>query len=240
MAELIYKEPLKVICIKTGNSKKLIKGAIYFATYNIARSNGKIKENYVNLKDTGSYKSEYFTTLDNINLTKYPEFKTEQIKSIDTSKNDYTGQFIKCRYSTGNLKDNEIYYVEEQRNISKNSNRYIAKLKIRGFRNLINPYRFTEIPISEQRKIKLKNLGGECVKTGEQTRKFLLYTEKEKIFTLYQVLARTLFDMKRIEFNENPDIIKLMLIRCKEHGIIEEDITTFLKQKPETLLKKFK
>jgi hypothetical protein len=142
------------------------------------------------------------------------------------------------------LKAGEIYYVEEQK-IKKDSNpkngyyRSDVKFKIRGIKNPVSTYKFEEIDIKEQRNIKLKNLKGDKIKTGEQTRKFLLYTEKEKIQILFETLTRVLSDLAKIEINEKPNLIRLMLIKGNKYALIEDDIKFFLKEKIETILKPF-
>ena len=231
--------PLKVICINPKCSTKLIKGATYSAesihTYNKKRS--------VYLKNVGSYDPKNFTLLNGDPLTNQPDFAIER-NHLDVNKN-YTGQFIKCRYSSGkSMKEGEIYYVEnEKRELRKgygiNNNYYDVKLKIRGVRNFVSTYRFEEIPIKEQRNIKLKNLKGEKIKTGEQTRKFLLYTEKEKINILFEILARTMADLNKIEYDKEINIVDQMITKGRNYNIAKEDIIPFLKNKIENTLKPF-
>jgi hypothetical protein len=231
--------PLKVICINPKCSIKLIKGATYIAesihTYNKKRS--------VYLKNVGSYDPKNFTLLNGDPLTNQPDFTIER-NLLDANKN-YTGQFVKCRYSSGkSMKEGEIYYVEnEKRELRKgygsNNNYYDVKLKIRGVRNFVSTYRFEEIPIKEQRNIKLKNLKGEKIKTGEQTRKFLLYTEKEKINILFEILARTMADLNKIEYDKEINIVDQMITKGRNYNIAKEDIIPFLKNKIEIILKPF-
>lgn len=237
--KMIIKTPLQVICINTGKSKKLIKGGIYQATRQTIRNTIK----YVSV-NAGSFRSELFSLTDGSPLTSEPEFEIHRDNTnLNTSEKNYTGEYVRCRYGSGNLKTDEVYMVEQQRKIEKlryNGQPYFEyKFKIRGIRNLINTYRFSELSTTEQRNFKLKKLQGIEIKTAEKTRKFLLYTEKEKIYNLYNVLTRTLLDMQKIDFNEKPDIIKLMLVRGKEYGMAEEDIIPFLKESSESLLKKF-
>lgn len=157
--------------------------------------------------------------------------------ALDTSKKDYTGQFVKCTSNTGKtLKEGEIYYVELQKNSTV--------FKIRGIKNNISPYHFEEIPIKEQRSIKLKNLKGETTKTGERTRKYLLFSEKEKISIMFSILSQVLIDINNTsEIDVNLiNITELMTIKGKRnYNIIEEDIqeftNKFLKNNIESLIK---
>jgi len=232
----IYKEPLKVVCISTRGSKKLIKGGIYLAN--------RLYKTEVYLSGVGRYPVENFTLLNGGLLSKEPSFSVEHKKSVNPSQTNYTGQFIQCRFSTGKLKEGEIYFVEDQRKIERKgyqgSINYIYKLKIRGFRNCMSSYRFNEISTIEQRSIKLKNLNGDKIKTGEQERKFLLYSDKERISILFQLLTKILIDMNNVQFNSKEiDITKLMLLKGKDYNLIEEDVKIFLKSKVEALIKKY-
>lgn len=229
----IYKEPIKVICINSKNSTKLIKGATYQASSIHSWRNKRT----VYLKDVGSYGIKNFTLMDGRSLDAEPDFTIER-KGLDNEKN-YTGQFIKCRYSTGkSMKEGEIYYVEKEKRETLRYGRNM-KLKIRGIRNYVSPYRFEEIDIREQRNIKLKNLKGDKIKTGEQTRKFLLYTEKQKITILFDVLAKVMTDLNKIEIETEVDLIGLMILKGRNYNISAEDIKPFLKNKIETILKPF-
>lgn len=240
---LVYKEPLRVICINARNSTKLIKGATYFAQ---GIKTGSDKKREVQIKDVGFYSINYFSLMDGRSLNTEPDFHIQNNrKSLDTTNKNYKGQFVRCRWSTGkSLKEGEIYYVEEQRETTEisswnNTSYKHVKFKIRGIRNPVNPYRFEEIDIREQRSIKLKNLKGDKIKTGEQTRKFLLYSEREKIQILFEVLYKTLFDLSKTEITPDVDMLSLMIRKGNNYALLEEDIKPFLKGKVETLLKKF-
>lgn len=234
---VLYKAPIRVICINSKNSTKLIKGA----TYQAMSIHSWNKKRTVYLKDIGSYGIANFTLLDGRSLDNEPDFSIER-RSLNSEKN-YTGQFVKCKYSSGkSLKEGEIYYVEKEKREQKTGYRTSftdLKLKIRGVRNYVSPYRFEEIDIKEQRNIKLKNLKGDKVKTGEQTRKFLLYSEKQKITILFETLAKVISDLNKIEI-ETVDIVGLMLLKGRKYDISREDIQPFLKNKIETILKPFK
>lgn len=229
---------LKVKCIDAKRSKKLIEGAIY----PVIAINSYRGEKIIYLRNMGGFPIEYFKTIDGSSLVNYQDFNPKRRESIDFTKKNYTGQLVKCHDGSGKvLKENEIYYIDEQRTIEKvdrnNKKYYETKLKVRGIRNLISPWRFEEIPLIEQRNLKLKNLNKTKIKTGEQTRKFLLYSEKEKIHILFQILVKVLYDIKNIELPEDIDIIKLMAIKGnRDYSLIEEDITLFFKNNIETLL----
>jgi len=236
---LEYKEPIRVICINARNSVKLIKGATYFANCLYTYSNPNDRR--VTLKDVGTYTTKNFTLYDGQSLDHQPDFNVPYTRSVDTKEKNYTGHFVKCRYSSSkSMKEGEIYYVEEQVKKEMKSYGYDTKFKIRGIRNLTNPYYFEEIAINEQRNIKLKNLKGQKIKTGEQTRKFLLYSDKEKCNILLDLLAKTLIEINKVELNHgNVNLIDLMIAKGKKYDIKSEDIETFLKSKIETILKPF-
>lgn len=215
---LVYKKPIKILCAKTGNSTKLIKGAIYSAT--------KVLTYYNNDKfahiSIGTYSLDYFTYLDGSSLKDIPEF----VLSEELDKNvDYTGKCVKCAYSSGKfLKKDEIYYVESQKIFEWGE----KKFKIRGIDRYRLASNFKEISIGDQRKIKLKNLIGDKIKTGELTRKFLLYSEKEKTQILLQLLVNCINDTTDVEFTEQINIVKMILIKGEKYNLIEEDVKPFI------------
>jgi len=241
---MIIKEPIKVICVDS-KSNKLIKGA----TYNANNLWVHLNDKYVYLKDIGTYNAKYFNTLDGTPLIKHSDFSMEVRKDVDPKSKNYTGQFVKCRYSSGkNYKEGEIYYVEKQISIEKKSSGYYNsstyteyKFKIRGIKISSSTHRFEEIPIIEQRKIKLKNLKGEKIKTGEQTRKFLLYSEKEKISILFEILSKVLIDINKTDNIEklNFDIVDLMIKKDLKYSLTREDIEPFLRENLNTHLNVF-
>ena len=226
---LIIKEPIKVICVKTFSSKKLIKGAIYLATNITTDSISKTRHIRIPI---GLYSIDCFTLLDGKSLSNFPDFAIKYQESLNANIN-YTNQLVRCRYSSGKyLKTGEIYYVESQKtklikNWSGNLYPY-TQIRIRGMRNWVSMNNFEEMHISEQRKIKLKNLNGEKIKTGEETRKFLHYTEKERIQIFFQLLSSSLIDINSAELTEQINISKLILNKGKQYNIIEEDIKPFL------------
>ena len=82
-------KPLKVICINTGNSTKLIKGGIYSASSSYTRS--VYRTLYID--NVGSYDINNFTLLNGDSLKNIQDFTTS-ISKVDPEKNDYTGQFM--------------------------------------------------------------------------------------------------------------------------------------------------
>jgi len=236
---------LKIICINDKHSIKLIKGAVYLANalYTSTNTYKKTIERVVYIEKLGRFNIKYFTDINGEPLDKLSDFNNwnnVNNLALDTSKKDYTGQFVKCTSNTGKtLKEGEIYYVELQK-----KTRYSTVFKIRGIKNNILPYHFEEIPIKEQRSIKLKNLKGETTKTGERTRKYLLFSEKEKISIMFSILSQVLIDINNTsEIDVNLiNITELMTIKGKRnYNIIEEDIqeftNKFLKNNIESLIK---
>ena len=237
----MFREPIKIICINSRSSIKLIKGAIYFARS--IHTNTHSKERRVYIDNVGYYLTKYFKLLDGSSLDSIQDFTIPRGKNLDTKSKNYIGEFIRCRYSSGKyLKEGEIYLVEEQRNIPiKNSKgvltRYEPKLKLKGIKNPVCPYRFEEIELKDQRNIKLKKLNGDKIKTAEQTRKFLLYTEKEKIIILFEILTKILLDIKQIEATNQLDLIELMVKKGYKYALLKEDIIPFLNKNIEEILK---
>lgn len=232
---LEYNDPLKVVCVKTGGSKKLIKGAIYLAISLRTNNWQNItpKKRSISLKYGGTYSSDFFT-INGENFDNKPDFNMVNRKVLSATT-DYTGQYVRCLHDSGKtLKAGEIYYVGEQATrilIDWNKRPYnVVKLKIRGMRNWTSLYNFEEIPISEQRFIKLKALKGEKIKTGDETRKFLHYTEKEKVLILLQILTSAILDINSAELTEKINICSIILNKGKQYNIILEDITPFIKQ----------
>ena len=240
----------KVICVNSKGSTKLVKGCIYTViSLSIGTKANKV-DRRIHLNEIGYYSIKYFTLLDGSTLENMPEFLPERNKILDTHdrntgeiKTSYSGQYVKCRYGgSKNLKEGEIYLVEDQKITSrlgyKNQVFYDAKIKIKGLKNYVSPWEFEEISLSEQRKLKLKSLKGIKIKTGDETRKFLLYTEREKMAVFFDILSRSLSEVKSIKMTEQPSIIELMLRKGDKHNLKREDIEPYLtKIKP--LLKSF-
>ena len=137
MAKLTYKEPIKVICVKTKNSKKLIKGAIYSATA-IWTDTRNTKDRSIRIP-AGIYSLDCFTSIDGKSLESEPDFLIEWKPTLDINKN-YTNHCVRCKYSSGRtLKNGEIYYVEDQRTAVRNgwngAKHLHIQVKIRGIKN---------------------------------------------------------------------------------------------------------
>jgi len=228
----IVKESLKVICIKS-TSRKLIKGGIYSAsclnTQKCWHSNDYFKTIYID--NIGSYNSSYFTNIDGTSFDNTADFTTKYQKNLDCGAINYTGQLVRCSYGSGKiLKEGEIYFVEEQKN---------RTIRIKGSRFFYSSYNFNEIPVAKQRLIKLKELKGEKTKTGDQTRKFLLFTENEKKLILFELLYKVLINLRSVELKEKPNIPKLMLSLGGKYNIIEKEVIEFLSQEIDNLIKTF-
>jgi hypothetical protein len=220
---------IDVICINPKASTKLIKGATY-SVYYLNTNNIGNRTAYIN--HIGRYDCKNFSLYDGSSLDSIPDFYDDTDEILDTASKNYSDQFIKCRYDAGKfIKCGEIYYVEEQviRNV-KAWNVIIAvqRLKIRGVDHVVNPNNFIEIPIAEQRKLKLKSLNGEKIITGDKTRKFLLYIEKEKINIIVQLLSKVLIDINNANTTEQIDIKKSIVKKGPTHNIIEDDLIEFL------------
>lgn len=226
-------EPLKVTCTNPKTSLKLIKGAIYDAVALQTRY-GLRK---LSLDNIGHYDCKNFEILGGGGFDNILDFSIDRkFLDIDT---DYTNHLVKCKYSNSkNLKPNEIYLVQRQERFISYQNKisgqkfYDIKLKIKGIKALVSRYRFQEIPMAKQRQLKLKNLNGDNIKTGEETRKFLLYTEKEKFSILTELLTKTLIDINCATFldGQKVNIINLILRRGKIYNILEDDLIFFMKQ----------
>jgi hypothetical protein len=234
---MIKQKPIKVKCVNPNSSTKLIKNGIYELTGIYTHSRNR-RTAYI--KNVGSYSINSFETLNGESLKNISDFfiNTYNENKIDEKK-DYTGQFVKCRYSSSkSLKKGEIYYVENQFLENRTSYYNVIKFKIRGIRNRVNSYNFEEIPQQEQRNIKLKNLAGQKIKTGEQTRKFLLYTEQERIYYFLETLSRVVKDIINTDTtNSDIDIIDMVVKRGNKHNMRREDIEKYMKKYLSTTLK---
>ena len=243
----IYKDPLEVICT-SDKSSKLIKGSKYFAisiyTNTLPEVEGDDRIRTVYIKNLGGFNTKIFSLLDGSPLHNHPDFIIDQ-KNVDPDKESYIGQFVKCRFDHGkSLKESEIYYVEDQKitqtkRFSRTTNLY--KFKIRGIHNWIASYRFDKISIAEQRLIKLRNLEGiKKLKTGDQSRKFLLYSEKEKSVILLNILTKVLTDINNANLGTKYNLIELMLNKGNNYNITKNEIFDFLNNNILELLKPYK
>jgi len=223
-----YQKPLSVICIKSNNTKLII-GAKYLATTMYYVYNSNVKK--VAIKNVGNYTADSFTLETGEPLIDLDVFFVNSAKDLDIENNNYVGKLVRCRYSDSKiLKNGQIYYVEEQ--FIDRTKKYLSYyIKIKGVKHKIQSYNFEELPVSEQRAIKIKNIAGDKLKTTETTRKFLLYTEIEKTEILLKSLLLILSDINKIENLDklNIDIIQLIKNKCKKYNVIEDDIYIFLK-----------
>lgn len=232
----------QVICINSKHSTKLIKGAVYdvdaLHTNNLDR--------YIHLCNLGSYNIKKFTQTDGQSFDNIKDFSVNNnyLERIKPGEKDYTGQFVKCFCDTGkSLKKDQFYFVESQKSTTHTSYNgttwYEYKIKIRGIRNLISSDRFIEIPLIEQRNIKLKNLEGTPIKTGEKTRKFLHYDEKKKTAILIDAINKVLIDINNTANYDkvNINFIEMILIKGKNYNIIENEVIEFLNSNIGSLIK---
>lgn len=238
----IISEPIKVICINGKCSIKLIQNATYIAT---DLSTFRDKRS-INIKGVGYFKSDYFTLLDGASLSNLKDFELNTSKILDSANKIYTGQFIRCKRSTNkSVKSGELYYVEDQKltyyKSSYNGKSYPEyKIKLRGIDRYLMSTNFEEVPISEQRNIKLKNLNGIKTPTGEQYRKFLHYSEKEKISILLQLLNKVLIDiLSVVDIKDKFNLTELMIEKGKRYDIIKDDINLFLTPEMKNILKPY-
>jgi hypothetical protein len=235
MSKIIDSE-IKVVCKKT-KSKVLIVGATYSAIQihsSLPFPNIPIKR-YIFLKNIGPYDISInsFELLDGTPVNNLKDFNTiPDNNRIFISDKDYTNQYVMCRYSDGSkyLKENEIYLVEKQ--IDK-------KFKIKGIKTKLSSFRFSEIPISDQRNIKLKNISGETIKTGIDERKFLSYSDKDKFIIIFGLMNSILNSTINAKLNSKLDIIKLICEKGEKFNIIEEDVVFFFEDNLYTLIDKY-
>lgn len=233
-------EPVMVVCKNEKASIKLIKNATYYAMSLQTYTNQKS----VYIKDVGYFSAYHFLLLNGNSLEKETDFRIKKPEVLNTTLNKYTGQFVRCRTDKiKSVKIDEIYYVEDQviRNYKSSYNGKLypeIRLKVRGVDRYLSPYNFEEIPIHEQRCIKLKNLNGSKIfKPGEQDRKFLQYNEKEKITILFEILYKVLTDANRIVSSKDKlNLIDLMVKKGIKHSIIAEDINSFITPEIKLLL----
>lgn len=230
----IIQKPIKVICINSKNSTKLLEGGIYYAIslydtlsmYGTAVGDDVNKK--VNIKGFSHYDANNFKLETGDNLETLDCFKVIS-NYLDCETINYTGQYVICTSSHCKLKEDEIYYVERQIKIKGNC--FSANLKIKGIKNPISSYYFGSIPISEQRLFKLKCIKGDKIQTGDTIRKFLLYTIEERNNILLTYLTRILIDITKSQSYHNAkiDIKSLIIKKGKQYDIIEDDVDEFFK-----------
>ena len=98
-------------------------------------------------------------------------------------------------------------------------------------------YQFDEISISEQRKLKLDNINGIQIETGN-IRKFTQYSEKEKLVIFLEGLSKSLSDINKTQNSDKivTNIYKSLTTKCKKYDVIEKDFEEFLKLDIKTIL----
>jgi len=224
------------------NTSNLIKDATYTAISirtrkNLTSVNTAILQRIIHIKGLGYNDINNFKLLNGDNFDNVPDFNELFNNRLDPKKN-YTNNLVRCVNAENckNLTTDELYFVEKQIQRAKNR----IELKLRGIKNTVSFYRFEEIPLSEQRNLKIKNLNNEKIETGENIRKFLSYSEKEKICIIFELLYKVSFQLSKTKdiSNINTDIIKMILNKGKKYNIIEEDLTKYLNVDVNSILEK--
>ena len=105
-----------------------------------------------------------------------------------------------------------------------------GKIKIKGLRNFVNVYGFDKIHIKEQRKLKLQNIGGSKIKTGLDKRKFLYYSEEEKLKIIFELLAISIKNLERVKELKNYNIIDMVVKLGSKYDIIKDDVQPLMKK----------
>lgn len=223
---------LVVIYTEKNKSTKLVEGCEYLATNLYGAIGDKIR--FVQIQNIGCFNSRYFTLPDGTPLNTLDPFSIENKNiRVKPSLIDYTGQYVRCSFSTSKyIKENEIYYVESQFKNNLASQYYadfVYSFKLKNIKHSVASYRFYEIPLSEQRNLKLKSLNNEIIKTGTSDRKFLLYNEKERNIILLNIFTKSLIDINNIYniTDKKNTIIKIMMKKGKKYNILEEEIILF-------------
>jgi len=243
---------LEVICVNDKGTKKLIKGQKYFAealweesgwNNNIKPSiphNGKlVLRRRIRIKGINDYFVERFKTVDGSNFYDISVFgeknRWKNDDAIKPNDKNYTGQYVSCRYEGRSkyLKSGQIYYVEDHRteqvqNSWNNSTSTKHTFKLKGLRNYINPFGFDEIPLKEQRKLKLQSIDGEEITSGLNKRKFLYYSNIEKNKIVIQLFLDSIKNLENIEDLNGVNIVDTMVNSGKNYDIVAEDITPFI------------
>lgn len=236
---MIINSPLKVICVNPKGSIKLIKGGVYYATELNDFGTAINGQKRVLIKGMGYYYASNFK-LENGECLDIHETFVLKSKSLDVDNINYTGTYVRCNHSGSiHIKEGEIYYVEKQfSKILRGSTYSYDYLKLSGIKKNVYAYLFEEITISEQRALKLRNLNGEKIKTGDKSRKFTLYSEKEKVTIFLEGLMKSLSDINRIQNSNNidTDICKMIVNKCKKYDAVEKDFEEFFKLDIKTIL----
>ncbi len=239
---------IEVICINDKGTKKLIKGQKYtiealweysgYNNKNIANinHNGKfVHRRRVRVSGVNDYFVDRFEPADGRNFYDIPIFGDEnkwkkyRERAVSPDKKNYKGQFVKCRYDGNSkfLKSGEIYYVEDCRKKSVNihfGTSYEYSFKLAGLRNYINPHGLDEIPMKEQRKLKLETIEGKKILSGLNKRKFLYFSEFEQKRIILYLYLNSINNLDNVTNLENVNIVNIMVDAGEKYDIRADDI----------------
>jgi hypothetical protein len=251
MKDLKFKKIRKnmlVICINDKGTTKLVKNQKYKITQlyenrSYGTANKHCEHNGVNVtvrriqvEGVGSYFVDRFKLVNGKNFYDIPLFRDEVNYNENRISNgeDLTGQYILCTYEGNSkyLKSGQIYQVERHTRES-----WSGKIKIKGLRSFVGTYGFDKIPLKEQRKIKLQNMSGTEIKTGLDKRKFLYYSEDEKLKIIFELLAISIKNLSAIENLKNYTIVDMIVKVGSKYNIIEDDIKPLMRKSLSRLMK---
>jgi len=238
---------LEIVCVNDNGTKKLIKGQKYFAealwedngwnnnkTPSIPHKGKFVHRRRIRVKGINDYFVDRFKPTDGSNFYDISVFgeknrwKNDNI--IKPNNKNYIGQYILCRYEGKSkyLKSGQIYYVEDHRStpiVNNWGGTHIKHtFKLTGLRNYVSPFGFNEIPLKEQRKLKLQSIGGKEIISGLNKRKFLYYSDIEKKKILIQLFLDSIKNLENIKDLNGVTIVDLMVNSGKNYDVIEEDI----------------
>ena len=226
----LINSPIKVICIDTKDAINLIKDGIYYAI-NLYQYDNETNKRVV-IKGLSTYSAEKFKLENDELLINHELFRIID-KYLDSYNINYVGQYIRSRYSSKLIKENEIYYVEKQY-----SNDYI---KVKGIKNKISTYNFCEVSIGEQRALKLNQINGNIIKISRTPNDFESYSEIEKLNIFLKSLTMSLSDINKIENSDTLkiDIKQMILNRLKKYSNIEEFSEKFFNLNIKSIIDKY-
>lgn len=110
-------------------------------------------------------------------------------------------------------------------------------MKLKGLKSLYNSYNFEEIPLKEQRILKLKNISGEKIISGLKKRKFLYYSDFEQKKIIFELLITSIKNVENVKKLKNYDIIDMMIKSGYKHDIIREDIEPIFNKTLKSIMK---
>jgi len=261
MKDLKFKKIRKnmlVICINDKGTTKLVKNQKYkitqlYENHSYGTANKHCEHNGVNVtvrkiqvEGVGSYFVDRFKLVNGKNFYDIPLFRDEvnYNKNRISNGEDLTGQYILCTYEGNSkyLKSGQIYQVERHTRVSRVNNynskvQWYGKIKLKGLRSFVGIYGFDKIPIKEQRKFKLQNISGTEIKTGLDKRKFLYYSEDEKLKIIFELLAISIKNLSAIENLKNYTIVDMIVKVGSKYNIIEDDIKPLMRKSLSRLMK---